>query len=101
VLLCFSVPPFKRQAAGPLTENLPNVLVYGPENIGCQLSSPVVRAKQANVLPYEKEKQLCVSRLIFCGVSAVRFLVSDLAEIGVRRGGLRPTTEGRDARARS
>jgi hypothetical protein len=54
MLLSFPVPPFKRQAAGPLNENLPNVLVCGPEKFGDQLSSPVVVAKQANVLPYEQ-----------------------------------------------
>jgi hypothetical protein len=61
MLLCSPVPPSKRQAAGPLTENLPNVLVCGPQKLGDQLSSPVVPAKQANVLPYETPK----SRLIF------------------------------------
>jgi hypothetical protein len=30
VLSFFSVPPFKRQAAGPLTENLPHVFLGGP-----------------------------------------------------------------------
>ena len=60
MLLCFPVPPFKRQAAGPLTENLPNVLVCGPEKLGDQLSSPAVIAKQANVvLPYEQPTYFC------------------------------------------
>ena len=53
MLLCFPVPPSKRQAAGPLTENLPNVLACGPDKVGCQLSSQAVTAKQANDLPYE------------------------------------------------
>ena len=57
MLLCFPVPPFKRQAAGPLTENLPNVGVCGPDKIGCQLSSPAVTAKQANDLPYETQRK--------------------------------------------
>jgi hypothetical protein len=61
MLLCFPVPPSKRQAAGPLTENLPNVLVCGPQKLGDQLSSPAVPAKRWNVLPYETPK----SRLIF------------------------------------
>jgi hypothetical protein len=59
MLLYVPVPPSKRQAAGPLTENLPNVLVCGPETIGDQLSSPVVTAKQANFLPYEPSMYFC------------------------------------------
>ena len=59
MLLCFPVPPFKRQAAGPLTENLPNVLVCGPEKLGEQLSSSVLLPKQANVLPYEQSTYFC------------------------------------------
>src|SRR5438045_9398337 len=39
MLLSFPVPPFKRQAARPLIENLPNVLVSGLDIVGDELSS--------------------------------------------------------------
>ena len=54
MLLFFPVPPSKRQAAGPLNENLPNVLVCGPEKIGEPLSSWAARAKRTKLLPFKK-----------------------------------------------
>lgn len=69
MLLCFPVPPSKRQAAGPLIENLPNVLVGGPEELGVPLSSWATDAKQANVLPFEKVND----RIFLCKVSGNAF----------------------------
>src|SRR5713226_1562213 len=40
VLLFFPVPPSLRQAAGPLTENLPNVLTGDPTRVDLSLQSP-------------------------------------------------------------
>src|SRR5260370_38742242 len=51
VLLFFPVPPSLRQAAGPLTENLPNVLAGDPRRVDLRLQSPSPRGTQRPLFP--------------------------------------------------
>src|ERR1700731_3623558 len=49
VLLFFPVPPSLRQAAGPLTENLPNVLTDDPRRVDLSLQRPSPRGTKSRL----------------------------------------------------
>jgi len=49
VLLFFPVPPSLRQAAGPLTENLPNVLTGDPCRVDLSLQRPSPRGTKGRL----------------------------------------------------
>jgi len=79
MLSFFSVPPFKRQAAGPLTENLPNVFSshsgtagFGPTGDPCRvamlLDTPSSRGTKRRLL----------SRPLYCAPWAPLFLPGDV-----------------------
>ena len=58
MLVWLPVPPSKRQAAGPLNENLPNVVAGGPEESRGRLSSRTACAKHRTTFPQKQARVL-------------------------------------------
>src|SRR5260370_37453246 len=63
VLVFFPVPPSMRQAAGPLTENLPNVLTGDLRWVDLSLQSPSPRGTTSSLFSYFCSSH--VGRLVF------------------------------------
>jgi hypothetical protein len=71
VLVFFSVPPSTRQAAGPLTENLPNVFAGDPQRVDLSLDNPSPRGTKRRLVSRDLPAAPLVNRFIVGCIQAI------------------------------
>jgi hypothetical protein len=94
MLVFLPVPPSMRQAAGPLTENLPNVFTGDPQRVDLSLDTPSPRGTKRRLFLHDLPaapwmSKVFVARVKAIGADAVRFLFGAIANrMTTRRGQL-------------
>src|SRR5438477_3124333 len=91
VLLFFPVPPSLRQAAGPLTENLPNVLTGDLRRVDLSLERPSPRGIQRRLSSRSIATAPWVSSVAVVGIKLV------LARFERQRGHLAEAAKSRNS----